>query len=621
MDPISLDSIVITEDVDGSGGFDLNLVDPPEEFSTKEIEVSCHDKKPNSTENETVDEFDGSTSNAGGLQLINNSAEDHLKNEKHYVPVVGNDFSENSTSLFQENYFSSRNGNIEIENDDILITLDNDMKNGVTVDLFGFDGMCNSGSSKATPVNTFNSDVPVSMDINIHGNDQKKDYSTAEYIQMKKTIHPDVGLLKTKVDFGKNNIPDNSYQTTLNNDDIDEPDVSIHRYRSESSSDSEFDFELPPVKRKIEESVISNNKAPLPLTDTNLQTPQQNTVVVETVATVTSKTGVILDVNSLATTTKKIIEYRDESIIQDYLQPSSKTAADDWENVQTIEAGFIREGEEIKSKLPESTPLLSYFEMQETVLKTDFTSVKSNIHTTVDRSGFSAIKHFLFGPPKMHRNLLPSKETVFCIAASSFNNSNSMHTRALQTVYRCLTGSRFDCSRFGSHWEEIGFQGTDPSTDLRGAGLLGLMNLIYLLRDPKCHMIAKDIYKLSLHPTQNFPFCVMGINMSRITLQSLREDCLNKECNKRKDVLSVVNDFYAGIYLQLYQIWKSQGKTITDSGYVIKHLETEAKKNPHHVLKNLEDYLKNKKSSVNLDNMDLGGDNFLSVCETEAGQY
>jgi hypothetical protein len=43
-----------------------------------------------------------------------------------------------------------------------------------------------------------------------------------------------------------------------------------------------------------------------------------------------------------------------------------------------------------------------------------------------------------------------------------------------------------------------------------------------------------------------------------------------RECNKRKDVLSVVNDFYAGIYLQMYQIWKSQGKTISDSGYVIK---------------------------------------------------
>jgi hypothetical protein len=46
-----------------------------------------------------------------------------------------------------------------------------------------------------------------------------------------------------------------------------------------------------------------------------------------------------------------------------------------------------------------------------------------------------------------------------------------------------------------------------------------------------------------------------------------------------------------------------------------------AKKNPHHILKNLEEYLKNKKSSVNLDNMDPGKDNFLSVCETEAGQY
>lgn len=44
--------------------------------------------------------------------------------------------------------------------------------------------------------------------------------------------------------------------------------------------------------------------------------------------------------------------------------------------------------------------------------------------------------------------------------------------------------------------------GNDPSTDLRGAGLLGLLNLIHMLRDPKKQALALDIYKLSLHPTQ-----------------------------------------------------------------------------------------------------------------------
>ena len=44
--------------------------------------------------------------------------------------------------------------------------------------------------------------------------------------------------------------------------------------------------------------------------------------------------------------------------------------------------------------------------------------------------------------------------------------------------------------------------GNDPATDLRGAGLLGLVNLLFFLKDPKRQAIAHDIYKLSLHPSQ-----------------------------------------------------------------------------------------------------------------------
>ena len=35
-------------------------------------------------------------------------------------------------------------------------------------------------------------------------------------------------------------------------------------------------------------------------------------------------------------------------------------------------------------------------------------------------------------------------------------------------------------------------------------------------------------------------------------------------------MFAVVNDFYTGIFLMLYQVWKQQHKTIADSGFVIK---------------------------------------------------
>ncbi|CAC5360121.1 ELMOD [Mytilus coruscus] len=604
MDPVSLDSIMITEDCDGDG-FDLNIVDPPGEFKS-------HD-------NDEINIF----------QNLND------------VPIE---------SSIEEKSDLNNCESIEVENNDIHITLDTDNvgKDNI-VDLLGFhddDGTFKDIKSFgkttfeiSTPVNVEtsiqvdeeNSTQPYTeilrqSDLNKENNKKMKkaEENTTEredtsFDEAKQIIHPGEKIIfTTEDDLDMIKVTQQDTSDVKIEEDLQEetsfPDMGMQRIRQDSSSGSEFDFELPPVKKKIDDPGTETDTTKPSIEEIKSeQKSEQKTVVMGTSQTSVSTTEITSTVHSITATAKKIIEYKEECSSNDFSHTSfQKKAAEDWENVQTIEPGFLKDGEQIKPSLPEST---HHF--------LEYSSVKSNIHTSVERHGFSALKHFLFGPPKMHRNLLVNREKIFCIAASSFNNSDKLHTRALQTIYRCLTGSRFDCSRFGSHWEEIGFQGNDPSTDLRGTGLLGLMNLIYLLRDPKCHMIAKDIYKLSLHPTQNFPFCVMGINMSRITLQSLREDCLNKECNKREDVLNVVNEFYAGIYLHMYQLWKSKGKTISDSGFVIKHLETEAKKNPHHILKNLEDYIHSRKSTstVNLDNMDPGGDNFLSVCETEAGQY
>ncbi len=58
-----------------------------------------------------------------------------------------------------------------------------------------------------------------------------------------------------------------------------------------------------------------------------------------------------------------------------------------------------------------------------------------------------------------------------------------------------LTGKPGPVPRLGPHWADIGFQGDNPATDLRGAGVLGLLQLLYLHHHDAA--AAAAIYKLS----------------------------------------------------------------------------------------------------------------------------
>ncbi|XP_008333393.2 ELMO domain-containing protein 3-like [Cynoglossus semilaevis] len=135
----------------------------------------------------------------------------------------------------------------------------------------------------------------------------------------------------------------------------------------------------------------------------------------------------------------------------------------------------------------------------------------------------------------------------------------------------------------------------------RLAGVVGVGGVTKHHDSVKCETmhplpLARDVYKLSQHPTQNFPFSVMSINMTRIALQVLREEALSKECNRRQQVVGVLNEFYVATYLYLYQLWKTQNKTIADSGFVLKEVELFAKKNPRQMLRRLQVFLKERQT-------------------------
>ena len=127
------------------------------------------------------------------------------------------------------------------------------------------------------------------------------------------------------------------------------------------------------------------------------------------------------------------------------------------------------------------------------------------------------------------KRLEKERTRLMCLAKMPFDDNDIMHLRLLQSVYlnfiggpgpvgryghsqsnrplccvmnaRILIGASLSAVchddfhpilhsihadfhscifRYGKHWATLGFQGTDPTTDLRGCGVLGLLHLLLL---------------------------------------------------------------------------------------------------------------------------------------------
>ncbi|NXL54843.1 ELMD3 protein, partial [Podilymbus podiceps] len=254
-----------------------------------------------------------------------------------------------------------------------------------------------------------------------------------------------------------------------------------------------------------------------------------------------------------------------------------------------------------------AAPPISFNEALQYFQTADLAECRKKVQATARGQGLAALVRFLFGPPRLQPQLQGERELALAMAQCGLDDNESVHMRILQTIYKRLTRSRLGCPRYGTHWEELGFQGADPGTDLRGTGMLGLMQMLYFVMDSRTLPLAHEIFKLSQHETQarpptsfacslrprppNFPFCIMSVNITRIVVQALREERLSRECNRRQQVIAVLNDLYAAAFLRLYRLWKWQHKTIADSGFLLKELELSAKKKPKQLLKSLEAYV------------------------------
>eukprot|EP00761_Pharyngomonas_kirbyi_P003994 gb/GECH01003998.1/.p1 GENE.gb/GECH01003998.1/~~gb/GECH01003998.1/.p1 ORF type:complete len:182 (+),score=23.91 gb/GECH01003998.1/:1-546(+) len=153
----------------------------------------------------------------------------------------------------------------------------------------------------------------------------------------------------------------------------------------------------------------------------------------------------------------------------------------------------------------------------------------------------------------------------------------------IQTVYKKLTGSNLNCPKIGRHWETIGFQGSDPRTDLRGVGMFGILQMLAFL-DASEKLFIK-IYQLSQDSVQEFPFCIVSLQMTSITLKMIKQGSVTRSINKERNVLQVANKIYFALLYHFHLIWKNGSKSIQDFDNVKNNLQRVMEQKPKRMVR------------------------------------
>ncbi|KPI89731.1 hypothetical protein ABL78_1111 [Leptomonas seymouri] len=130
----------------------------------------------------------------------------------------------------------------------------------------------------------------------------------------------------------------------------------------------------------------------------------------------------------------------------------------------------------------------------------------------MDRMPYSFSSYFLPALPPHHHRMLTRLRDVYVrpyrlAAADDLDLLSRLwngHNRVVFAPESMKFSPEVHC--VNERWKEMGFQGTDPSTDFRGAGLFGLTQLVYLVEK------HSDQWNAMLSP--DFMTAAAGINVS-----------------------------------------------------------------------------------------------------------
>ena len=118
-------------------------------------------------------------------------------------------------------------------------------------------------------------------------------------------------------------------------------------------------------------------------------------------------------------------------------------------------------------------------------------------------------------------------------------------------------------NRLTNEWQLIGFQATDPSTDFRGTGYLGLQQLITLcFKESSHHKEAMLMYKDSTVEEHWYFFACAGINLTQKLLRSIQkgefDKCLLFVIENYGDDQAKIRDLFDEWYYRAFKSFNEQ---------------------------------------------------------------
>ena len=112
-------------------------------------------------------------------------------------------------------------------------------------------------------------------------------------------------------------------------------------------------------------------------------------------------------------------------------------------------------------------------------------------------------RHFLSEPELESLNHLRVRVRV------PFDKTKLSHLEKLKDLWQAyFTEQEFPSDLTSSQWKLLGFQGIDPSTDFRGAGVFGIDQLVYLSKN------YPHEFKAMVQAAKNYSFAISALNIS-----------------------------------------------------------------------------------------------------------
>lgn len=246
-----------------------------------------------------------------------------------------------------------------------------------------------------------------------------------------------------------------------------------------------------------------------------------------------------------------VIEEEDEEMYEHAEEEAEKAAMDaalmarrkeealrqQWDNVSNIVATESKQGIDKANEIPqEESTEMGYDEACE-ALGGKYLTQNPQSQATAAAEGRSlekagggggggssrpssgrAVKSLLVGllsksPPRLDPTLEAERHLVLCLSEEHYTPTDPIHLKAIRRLYHGLTSQR-NCPITGSHWEEIGFQGADPSTDLnRSMGIWSVLQALYFLETQPA--LCLEAMQTSIDSVAHWPFMLVSIGFTR----------------------------------------------------------------------------------------------------------